>query len=168
MSVLERHTKTVAIVGAGASGTLTAINLLRMATSSSLDIRLIDPRTQTGRGIAYSTTDLRHRLNVPAAKMSALVEEPDHFLKWLHASEKEAAPGDFVPRAWYGDYLEATLAQAIEVSPAHFRRINEQVEELSDRSGSMSVRLSGGSRFRADWVVLAMGSPRSDRTWGAG
>lgn len=160
-----RHTRTVAIVGAGASGTLAAINLLRMAPSSALDIRLIDPSEETGRGVAYRTQDSRHRLNVPVAKMSALADDSEHFSRWLAEQGREAAPTDFVPRGWYGEYLEDTLERAIAESPAHFRRIQEQVAELGDRPSGISVRLSSGTRFRADWVVLAMGSPRSDRTW---
>ena len=161
-----RYTRTVAIVGAGASGTLTAIQLLRNATPDDLlEIRLVDPSSDTGRGVAYSTTANEHLLNVPAAKMSAFPDEPGHFLRWLADRGTPAEPPEFVPRKWFGDYLETTLQAAAATSHAKLIRVYEQVVELTEREPGYTVRLSSGRRFRAATVVLAMGSPRSDRAW---
>src|SRR3954453_22794372 len=84
--------RRVAVIGAGAAGTLTAIHLLRtaMATGRPLEVQLVERRGQhgLGRGVAYGTQDARHRLNVPAAGMTALPDEPDHFLRWCEANER--------------------------------------------------------------------------------
>jgi uncharacterized NAD(P)/FAD-binding protein YdhS len=72
----------VAIVGAGFSGTMVAVHLLRQ--SEAVEIDIIDPRVP-GRGLAYSTSCDAHLLNVPAVRMSAFGSEPMHFLEWLHA-----------------------------------------------------------------------------------
>src|SRR3712207_1472854 len=98
---------TVTIVGAGASGTLTAVQLLTRATHSGAALRvvLVDRTDRFGRGVAYGTTDLRHRLNVPARKMSALPGQPDHLLTWLWSTGQPADPMAFLPRTVYGDYL---------------------------------------------------------------
>ena len=56
----------VVVVGAGAGGALTASHLVT-ALSSRYRVALVDPSPTTGRGPAYSTTDERHLLNVPAA-----------------------------------------------------------------------------------------------------
>jgi len=78
----DRLRATVAIVGGGASGTLSALHLLR--ASSDPDLRIVlfetDPRRRH-LGVAYGTTDPRHLLNLRAQIMSAFPDEPDHFAK---------------------------------------------------------------------------------------
>ena len=80
---LPRDPATVAVVGGGASGTLTAVELIRVARlrGRSLHVLLVDAGCH-GLGVAYATTDPQHRLNVPAGKMSALADDPDHLLRW--------------------------------------------------------------------------------------
>ena len=58
----------VAIVGGGASGTILAAQLARRGIHSVL----IDGSGRMGRGVAYSTTEPAHLLNVRAEGMSAL------------------------------------------------------------------------------------------------
>ena len=72
----------VAVVGAGAAGTLTAIHLVDRAVRAdrALHLVLVDPRPEPGRGVAYSTSDRRHLLNVPAGGMSALPDQPGHLV----------------------------------------------------------------------------------------
>src|ERR1700749_4084329 len=109
----------VAIVGGGASGCLTAAHPARAAAlaGTRTEILLIDP-DETGRGLAYSTSDPRHRLNVPAKGMSAWPDDPDHFLRWIrrHVSVDFHA-GGFAARLHYADYLTATLDEALRVAP---------------------------------------------------
>ena len=86
--------RTIAVVGAGAAGTLTAVRLLREALEP-VHVLLVDPDLTTGRGVAYSTPDTRHLLNVPASGMSAFAEEPDHLVRWLRVSvAPDAQPQD--------------------------------------------------------------------------
>jgi len=87
----------IAIVGGGCSGLLTAVNLIRSGFRGRLTV--IEPREQLGAGLAYSTSFDQHLLNVPAEKMSALSDQPSHFLNWLRAKHlPEAAAGLFAPR----------------------------------------------------------------------
>src|SRR5258706_15355250 len=100
----------VAIVGGGCSGLLVAAQLFRQGFGGS--VAIVEPRAELGRGLAYSTPFDDHLLNVPAGKMSAFPEEPEHFLNWLYAREwPGAAPGLFAPRRIYGEYLSDLLAQ---------------------------------------------------------
>ena len=64
-------TSVVTIVGGGASGTLAAVHIIAAAEAAERTVRveLCDPG-QLGAGLAYSTRDPRHRLNVPAKGMS--------------------------------------------------------------------------------------------------
>jgi cation diffusion facilitator CzcD-associated flavoprotein CzcO len=68
-------TARVIIIGAGFSGTLVAIHLLRNGSAVQIDI--VD-QNLPGRGLAYSTAYDEHLLNVPAVRMSAFGSEPLH------------------------------------------------------------------------------------------
>ena len=59
--------RTIAIVGAGFSGTLVTVNLLRRPPVESTRIVLIEREPEVGRGIAYARRDYRYILNVPAS-----------------------------------------------------------------------------------------------------
>src|SRR5271169_1627662 len=74
--------KTVAIIGGGFCGTLTAVNLAR-STTEPLRITLINNQYPLGRGIAYGTRRPEHLLNVVARNMSAFPDLPSHFVDWL-------------------------------------------------------------------------------------
>src|SRR5262249_25933660 len=102
----------VAIVGGGASGALGAANRLREGPPG-LRVTVYEPRAELGLGVAYSTREPWHRLNVPATGMSAVPGDPDHFRAWAGA-----APEAFLPRLAYGRYLRQVLADAIAGSAA--------------------------------------------------
>src|SRR3954451_7925962 len=109
-------TPRVVVVGAGAAGSLTALHLARTARrrGTPLDVALLDPATYCARGIAFGTVDERHLLNVPAGAMSALPEEPGHFVAWRARYHPDLLPepGVFAPRAEWARYLEETLRAA--------------------------------------------------------
>src|ERR1700761_2152280 len=70
------------IVGGGASGVLLAYQLLRRG-GAAFRVTVIERRSEVGRGVAYHTGNPDHVLNVRAGNMSALPEDPDHFVRWL-------------------------------------------------------------------------------------
>ena len=74
----------VAVVGGGFSGALLAVQLIRRAPN--LPVAVVDKGAAQGHGLAYGTNYSCHLLNVPAGNMSALPEEPDHFLHWAQAN----------------------------------------------------------------------------------
>jgi predicted metal-dependent enzyme (double-stranded beta helix superfamily) len=59
------HIHDVQHAGGGASGTLVALATLRAIPNAAVTV--VEPRSQLGRGLAYSTPDPRHRLNVRRA-----------------------------------------------------------------------------------------------------
>ena len=82
----------VAIVGGGFSGTMVAAQLARRGVDSVL----IDGSGRAGHGVAYSTGEPAHVLNVRAEVMSAWPDEPDDFVRIV---EREGStPRDFVQR----------------------------------------------------------------------
>ena len=79
--------KEVIIVGSGASGTLLAVQLLR-DRSAHIRVTLVEKGQQPGLGLAYSTSNPSHLLNVRAANMSAFADDPDHFVRWLASGSR--------------------------------------------------------------------------------
>jgi uncharacterized NAD(P)/FAD-binding protein YdhS len=141
----------IAIVGGGAAGACVAANLLR-ATGGGLELTVIEPRAEVGLGVAYSTRDPWHRLNVPAGSMSAWSDDPDHFRRWA-----DAAPESFARRVDYGRYMQAVLADTRAGSSTPFRHVRATAERLELDGNGVRVRLSTGEAVDADAVVLATG-----------
>jgi len=149
-----RNLKSVAIVGAGFSGSLLAVQLLRR--DPDVRVFLIERSGVFGRGLAYSTTCPAHLLNVRAGRMSAFPDDSGHFVRWLQANRPELAdPQGFVPRMVYGDYVQAILAEGGE----RLTRITGEAIAVEPRAGDALVRLADDREIAADAVVLASGNP---------
>ncbi|HMO84196.1 MAG TPA: FAD/NAD(P)-binding protein [Lacipirellulaceae bacterium] len=165
---------TVVVVGGGFSGSMTAAQLLRAAGRSQTPIRvmLVERRGALGEGVAYGTREAAHLLNVPAARMSAWDDQPDHFLQWAQARYRAVKPGDFLPRMWYGDYVRETLADTVaDAAPCgEFQAVFDEVRRVARRpDGGWLVHMARGKSQTAASVVLAVGHrPPSDpigRRW---
>jgi uncharacterized NAD(P)/FAD-binding protein YdhS len=75
---------------------------------------------ELGRGIAYSTDDPGHLLNVRVANMSAFADRPDHLSQWLQNKGPSVArltPLCFISRSIYGTYM-ADMVQELRGSGA--------------------------------------------------
>jgi uncharacterized NAD(P)/FAD-binding protein YdhS len=150
-----RTATRVAIVGAGFSGTLLAINLLEQP---DVEVLLIErDRHRMGAGVAYSSTETSHLLNVRAGNMSAFADRPDHFCDWLTARGLgcEAA---FVTRATYGQYLRETLRAAMERYGRRLKLIDDEVLDIEEKGGQVTLGLVNGGLIEADRAVLAIGN----------
>lgn len=148
------------IIGGGATGTLTAINLLYALAGERRPGRivLLDRYGRHGRGTAYSTTDERHLLNVPAARMSAFPDDPRHFLRWARSVGVEITDDTYAERRLYGDYLTHTLAEARAAAPnVHLSHVTGTATAITEPE-KLRVHLSAGGRIDADLVVLATGN----------
>ncbi|MGA7881010.1 MAG: FAD/NAD(P)-binding protein, partial [Terrimicrobiaceae bacterium] len=105
----------IAIIGAGLSGRLLALNLLRFASSdASVSIRMLDRGDERYMGPAYSYAADYLLLNVPAGRMGAFSEDPEHFLTWNRDRGAHAGPWDFLPRRLYRDYILALVCEALQ------------------------------------------------------
>lgn len=161
--------RSVAIIGAGAAGTMTAIRLLDRAANNRVPVRilLIDSGGAVGRGLAYGTEDQRHRLNVPAGRMSADPDRPLDFAHWLAGStSRPVEVNEYPPRAAFGRYLAERLARAERASAAAtLRRIHARVMDLRGDSTGVRLRLSSGTVVDAVAAVLAIGVFPPDCEW---
>jgi len=148
----------LAVVGAGASGTLTAAHLLR-AARGQWRVVLID-RVSHGAGVAYSTRDPRHLLNVSAGAMSAFDDDPDDLLRWCHARGQAVRESDYIRRQLYGAYLRDLLVRF--AGPANLELLRGHVIaiEHDGEQSKLALELGDGARVVANAVVLATGNPR--------
>jgi uncharacterized NAD(P)/FAD-binding protein YdhS len=187
----DRGRPVLAVIGAGAAGTLTALHLLRALGQgrARADVVLIDPAPEAGRGVAYANADANHLLNVPAGSMSALPHEPGHLVDWArrhagvdwprrhagadwprrHAGADlvtDITAADFLPRHAYGAYLADTLeAEVAHSASARLLRRAARVVALEPAGSRDLLHLSDGSRLLADSVVLAPGVFAPGTAW---
>src|ERR1700737_950315 len=152
MTTRNAQTTTIAIIGGGVSGALTAFHLVRQRTPAR--VILIDQRPDFGLGLAYSTPSLRHLLNVPAGKISALPDQPNHFLHWLRRNHDPAATEKtFAPRAVFGRYMQSLLT-----STSHLEQEIATVVDVRQQGSGAVLTLDNGCELQADLIVLATGN----------
>ena len=94
---------------------LLACHLLR-DIDDDICVTLIQKSGRTvGRGMAYSTAQPGHLLNVRATNMSAFADDPLHFCRWLveHDDEFEGernwVPSPSAQRRVYGRYISELI-----------------------------------------------------------
>ncbi|WP_286891867.1 FAD/NAD(P)-binding protein [Achromobacter sp. UBA2119] len=160
---------SITIIGAGFSGTMTAVHLLRNA-AQPIEIRLIDKTSShIGRGTAYSATVPCQLLNVPASNMSAFPDAPEDFLTWARASDRlqkyapwvgELSASTFLPRALYGEYLSHLLRKEVERCAANHRIevINDEIVDLETTDAGVRVQSLNRGSWLSDACVLAVGN----------
>jgi uncharacterized NAD(P)/FAD-binding protein YdhS len=179
---------TIAIVGAGFSGTLLSLHLLRHCPPPTRLV-LIERNSQFGRGLAYSSGNPSHILNVPAGRMSAFHDKPHDFLRWLTRQQETECPpapagaetftpagaetftpagagtfapsgaGTFAPRRQFGAYIRALLNDEIKRSGRErLELVKGNVTNLDRTAQTLVLTLDRDRTMQADIVVLATGN----------
>ncbi len=155
----------IAIIGGGFCGTAACIQFIRQGTTP-LMIKWIQDGRQPGRGIAYSSSNSNHLLNVAAGRMSLLPDEPDHFCNWLlnrreyHEFHIPELPACFIPRVVYGHYLEDTLQQYLkdDKSTVQVECILSEALDIDFHQDHARITLRQGEPVEAGSVILATGN----------
>ena len=149
---------TVLIVGGGVSGTACALHLQR---EHGILATVIEPRSDLGVGVAYSTDDPAHRINVPARLMSIFADDPTHFDRWLRdTGELSRDPAMrteddrlYPARAVFGRYMAGL---SVDIA-----RIRGSVASAERARHGWNVTLDDGRVLDADTLVLATSHPAS-------
>jgi len=164
----------IAIIGAGFCGAMLTVHLVRKA-QRPLKIALIEKSNNIPKGVAYSTHDPSHLLNVRAINMGAFPEDKKHFYKWLLENESVWRKLDptfetlhvelesFLPRKIYGAYLESLFQEALR--GASHKEI--QIERYQDEAVNINlnnpqqleIELLSGNKILADTAALTIGVP---------
>lgn len=155
------------VVGGGLTGAALAIEAMKTG-QGPLELTVIEPAEDLGRGVAYGTVDPVHRINVPTHRLNLHPDVPDHFTRWLFARGvlPDAASTDdkgehYVPRASFGTYAGDTLAATVAAAGSRvaFRHLRGRVAALAHRRAGWSVTLGDGRYLEADGVALCPGHP---------
>ncbi len=155
--------RRIAIVGAGFTGSILAAHLLRGAETPTV-VHLIECGRRHGAGVAYSTANGAHLLNVRAYNMSAYPDDPRHFLRWLWSRDGDGhvppSGHAFVSRALYGAYIRDVLAEAQAETSSHarLRLIRGEAVDLRPDGETVHVQLGDGRRLTVDTAVLCIGN----------
>jgi uncharacterized NAD(P)/FAD-binding protein YdhS len=160
-------TKTVAVIGGGLSGSLFALKLSRARPDFAVIV--IESGRRLGLGVAYGACSPEHLLNVPVSRME--IGLAPGFAAWLEddpAAMAAMAPAlaesggelqaAFAPRALFGRYLQARIAEALTLGGGPgLAAVRGEAVRL--RAGpSLAVRLADGRDVAADIAVLATGN----------
>lgn len=140
----------VAIVGGGFSGTMVAANLAR----KGIDSVVIESAGRAGQGVAYSTCEPAHVLNVRAEVMSAWAHDLEDFVRVAEAEGGNRR--DFVQRRQFGRYLRGLLDDAI--ASGHVCLVETQATSADRDGDGWAVGLGNGETLRASGLVLAIGN----------
>ncbi|HEY1943126.1 MAG TPA: FAD/NAD(P)-binding protein, partial [Roseiarcus sp.] len=153
------------VVGGGFTGAALIIHAARAATAP-LEIDVVEPNSELGRGIAYGTPDPAHRINVPSDRMSLFSDDRSHLTRWLQESGRlpDAASTDsrghhYVARGAFGDYVLDTLTRTIAESDLRhgLRHHRARAVAIHPDGRGWLVELSSGARLTADKVALCIG-----------
>ncbi len=153
---------------------MTAYHLLKQ-DKVACAITIVEPTLSNsgpGLGLAYSTTCDEHLLNVSAAGMSALADEPDHFLKYALSKDSAVKAEDFLPRMFFGGYVQELLNTAIAEAKVDFHTfttVQQKAIDIDrdtdidtdieiDNIKPFNVLLNNDQSLEADIVVLALGN----------
>jgi uncharacterized NAD(P)/FAD-binding protein YdhS len=139
----------VAIIGGGFSGTILAAQLARRGIRSAL----IDGSGRVGRGVAYSTREPAHLLNVRAEGMSAWAGEPDDFARRFESEGGERR--GFAERRFFARYLADILEEAIATGQVN---VVEASAKRASSDGEWLIEFADREPIRASALVLAIGN----------
>ena len=107
-----------------------------------------------GKGVAYSTTEPAHLLNVRAEGMSAIAGDTGHFARRFEA--EGGNPRGFAQRRFFATYLADLLKEAVESGCT--RLANATAVSAASEGHGWSVGFADGSSVKADALVLAVGN----------
>ncbi|UDL92047.1 FAD/NAD(P)-binding protein [Mesorhizobium sp. PAMC28654] len=155
----------IAIIGGGFSGAATAFHLARLLPAGTSDIVVIEPRDRLGHGLAYSTNDPAHRINVAASRMTLISGQAGHFADWLERTgaivddaEAIAANGAVYPRRRvFGGYVESHLQPFLDSKTV--RHVRSAVASVERNGEGYRLILADGAMLAADALVIATTHP---------
>lgn len=165
--------KTIGIIGAGFSGTMTAVQLIEKSTAP-FEIILINEKDTLNKGFAYNPYSDKHLLNVITGKMSAYSNNPDDFLNWVMEKEsfkdkdRTLIANSFLPRQLYGQYLVDIWNNYNRIAASKnitITVIDSFVIDLETQQDSVTLWLDNDLKLKVDDCIIASGNlvPRNPK-----
>lgn len=166
----------ITIVGGGAVGVSLLHQLIKLYTydvsGTSIEINLIEKKTDIGRGLAYADDDDTNLLNRPANTMSAAYGDINDFYSWLYNNKEwKAAYSDvdlgkdlFLPRSLFGLYMQSLLEYSLVLAKVKNIKINvihDEVVNVICKKDLYCVETAAGNLHISHAVVLSVGQAYS-------
>jgi uncharacterized NAD(P)/FAD-binding protein YdhS len=164
---LNRPAPRLVIVGGGFTGATVAVQAARRSPIA-MDIVVVEPSTELGRGLPYQGSDPDHRVNGPIATHSIDPLDTGHVQRWLdktnglqYDSDAQCAFGTFLRRGDYGRYLHESVLEFSKKneSGSTIRHHRDRVRQITLETDQVVLELEEGNPLLADSVVLAFGNP---------
>ncbi|MCU7729692.1 FAD/NAD(P)-binding protein [Actinoplanes sp. KI2] len=159
----------VGVVGMGATGVGVFVELTRSlianGQAAGATIHLFEPRDEIGAGVAYSTPEDCHLLNMRAVTMSLDPADPDDFVRWMQARPDRPDSDEYVPRRLFSVYLREHFDAAVAAARAARIKVEVHHSVVSDcwEGGGQVHLIAGVDRFALDYAVLGVGDlPSTD------
>src|SRR4029079_6128025 len=119
---------------------------------------IVDPAERIGPGVAYSTPDPVHLMNVCRIRLSVDGDGGEDLIGWLGERGVTADADTYLQRSMYGDYLADVADRSAALVGIDHRRSRVSALDRVD-GGGWRVSLDDGSVIDAGDVVLATGFP---------
>jgi uncharacterized NAD(P)/FAD-binding protein YdhS len=153
----------IGIIGGGYTGAAVAVHLSRQS-AVPLDISVVEPLAELGRGVAYGSTDPDHRINGPTIQHSLYPDDGGHFDKWYRASgaitddpeSLDALGRAFARRAEMGRYVghEVAVHQRDNPSGSSIRHIQDRAVNARVDGNGFAVSLAANEDLACDLLVI--------------
>lgn len=170
------RTADILIVGGGLSGSMLAVQLLRLP--GKRQILIVETRAELGRGEAYSATESGHTLNGNAGRMSVEPDNPDDLTRWLshyidsggwpESAEQQVPVAElFPPRGVFGLYVQQRLAEAQALGATYgssLEHVHQEAVDLQSSDFGVRITLKNGKQLQGKLAVLATGMFPAART----
>jgi uncharacterized NAD(P)/FAD-binding protein YdhS len=176
--MINRHSETsakdpltIAIIGCGASGTITLHYLIeyyeRLNLVQPIQIYIFEKNKTLGLGVAYGTNNDEHILNMRNGTIDIFPKKPGHFMHWLktnqaslHLPDKDIMFDSFLPRRIVGIYLKECLDNSLD--RAHHAGINvkfihKEVDNFSETKEGQRLRFNN-TQLDVHYTVFALGN----------
>jgi uncharacterized NAD(P)/FAD-binding protein YdhS len=151
----------IAIIGGGAAAAAVFGELLRRQHRGGT-VHWVCGCTAPGRGVAYTTNDDRHLLNVRAAGMGLFADQRDDFLQHATRQLGQAQGSDFLPRHLFGEFIEGQMRARMSEAQAYgvrFQLHHMKAVAIHRAAGhGYHVDLENGGTLAVGAAVLAIGA----------
>ncbi len=166
----------LAVIGGGSVASALLFHLVEAwqkraeagAQPRRFEVAVFEPAERLGRGGAYADDLDSNLLNVTAGAMSIAGDDRGHFFRWLDAEGIRTFRGEpiasatYLPRCWFGRYLEECIEAARAMGERHGLLITHCPVAAVDLQPEpdQRLRISGadGQDVVADRAVLAIGN----------
>jgi uncharacterized NAD(P)/FAD-binding protein YdhS len=155
----------IAVIGGGFTGAVFVIHALK-STQRALDIVVIEPSAELGRGTAYGTDDPKHRINVPSDRMALSAGDPNAATRWfiergiLPDADCDDGQGWFyVSRQAYGAFVSDALREALDGARGrvNFKHLRAKATRIERRGETWQVTTDGHGDLNVAVVVCCFG-----------